>query len=875
MKSLLILFLIFGAFIGTMAQTVDTAWVRTYNGPADAFDYVNGMYVDDSGNVYVTGQSDGIGTYDDFVTIKYDRDGNQVWLDRYNGPDDTTDIPGGIFADPYGYAYVTGVSWMTGTTSEIVTIKYKPNGDTVWVRRYQDAAGAHNGSDIAVDGGGYIYVSGTCTGAVGFTNYVMIKYQPDGDTSWVRDYDGTGSNSDFGGSLALDSSDNVYMTGNSVGAGNWDYATIKYDSAGNQQWVKRYDGTGSGYDWMKAMAVDSLGNVYVTGESAQTGSGQDCLTIKYDTDGDTVWVRSYKGFGTENDAGISIVANEDGNAYVAAHIRNATNLDYVTIKYESNGDSAWVQTYDTGGDDYNYDITLDDSGNVYVTGASPIIASNDVATIKYKPDGTQQWLKAYNGTDNLSDDGKYIHVDDTGRVYIAGPTNINPDADDMLVIKYLPLPTKHRVTSTLDAGDGSLRQALHRSNINPNCDTVVFDVSGTIYPLSILPTFTEDSTLVWGSTAPGGVHSVILDGSSAPTGPGLGITSGMFNLIEGLTIRNFDGTGIRINGAGRFNTFSNNLIYNNAYLGINLGADQVTPNDSGDIDVGPNNLFNYPEIDSVYMQPDSSFIVYGHCADSATLEFFVAHPVGEDDKLADTSGHGEAYTYVGSLVEDTFGDSTFQFTFDNSHEFFTIITATATDPQGNTSEFCENFGLIPSPLTVVAYSPINIIVVNPNLLEFGKESNGDPIEEYPGEYFEVPHDSVVIPNPIPGKYEVRIVAEDGAPSGATYSAIIKVDGTQQATLAVDQDVPSDGALSTFEYDVEEGYHYLNGDANRDETLNVGDAVFLINYVFKNGPAPEPLEAGEANCDLAINVGDAVYMINYVFKSGPVPCYFEP
>jgi len=65
--------------------------------------------------------------------------------------------------------------------------------------------------------------------------------------------------------------------------------------------------------------------------------------------------------------------------------------------------------------------------------------------------------------------------------------------------------------------------------------------------------------------------------------------------------------------------------------------------------------------------------------------------------------------------------------------------------------------------------------------------------------------------------------------------------------------------------------YICGDANGDTQANVADAVFLINYVFKGGAAPDPLEAGDANCDGFANVADAVYMINYVFKGGAKPC----
>jgi hypothetical protein len=65
-----------------------------------------------------------------------------------------------------------------------------------------------------------------------------------------------------------------------------------------------------------------------------------------------------------------------------------------------------------------------------------------------------------------------------------------------------------------------------------------------------------------------------------------------------------------------------------------------------------------------------------------------------------------------------------------------------------------------------------------------------------------------------------------------------------------------------------------GDANGDGLVNIGDAVFLINYVFKGGPAPDPLESGDANCDNSVDIGDAVYIVSYVFKGGEPPCIPE-
>jgi hypothetical protein len=84
------------------------------------------------------------------------------------------------------------------------------------------------------------------------------------------------------------------------------------------------------------------------------------------------------------------------------------------------------------------------------------------------------------------------------------------------------------------------------------------------------------------------------------------------------------------------------------------------------------------------------------------------------------------------------------------------------------------------------------------------------------------------------------------------------------TVVVEDDCLADTV--SFEVQV-----YICGDANGDGMLNVGDAVYMINYIFKYGAPPDPLVAGDSNCDGTLNVGDPVYMINYVFKHGPEPC----
>jgi len=371
------------------AQSVDTAWVRRYNGPGNDWDNACAIAVDGFGNVYVTGVSDGSGTSWDYATIKYDSSGNELWVQRYNGPENYSDWAWAIAVDGSGNVYVTGRSYGSGTDNDYATIKYDPDGNQLWVQTYN---GPGNYSDyayaIAVDGSGNVYVTGVSYGSGTSTDYATIKYDPDGNQLWEKRYNGPANNHDYAWAIAVDGSGNVYVTGRSYGSGTYeDYTTIKYDPDGNQLWEKRYNGLANLYDEALAIAVDGSGNVYVTGLSVGSDTFTDYATIKYDPDGIQLWEKTYNGPGNNHDNAYAIAVDDSGNVYVAgASYGSGTDYDYATLKYDPQGTQLCVKRYNGPANDWDnvFAIAVDGSGNVYVTGKSVGSGTDyDYATIKY------------------------------------------------------------------------------------------------------------------------------------------------------------------------------------------------------------------------------------------------------------------------------------------------------------------------------------------------------------------------------------------------------------------------------------------------------------------------------------------------------------
>ena len=264
------------------------------------------------------------------------------------------------------------------------------------------------------------------------------------------------------------------------------------------------------------------------------------------------------------------------------------------------------------------------------------------------------------------------------------------------------------VVNTNDSGEGSLRQAIINANAFAGANTISFAIVGTgvqtIALQSALPIL-SDGVTIDGTTQTGFTDTplIVLDGTAAgATANGLQISAGS-STIKGLAIKNFaqdgilidtqggntiqqndlstnKGSGVAIVGTVTGNRIQGNTFTGNTGLGIDLGNDGATANDAGDLDVGANNLQNFPVLKIA--EPIGTGAAIGGTLNSAPsvqfrVEFF----------SNDATGTAQGKTFLGftNVTTDASGTGTFSFTAAGV-ALGELITATATDASGNTSE---------------------------------------------------------------------------------------------------------------------------------------------------------------------------------------------
>jgi hypothetical protein len=342
------------------------------------------------------------------------------FLVTFGGSQVETDIAG-VAVDSSDNIYITGTSLGTnvfgasvtsGNTENIFVVKLNSSGVVQWVYT-AGAQGRDRGRKIALDSSGNVYVVGYYQQTVDFGggdvtsnqsfDAFLLKLNSSGTFQWVKSFGGSSGN-DLGRDVAIDSSDNIYMLGafrttvdfgggNVTSNGNADVFLVKFNSSGVFQWV--YTAGGTGDDGVRALALDSGDNPYITGNFASTvnfGGGNttaansnDLFILKLNSSGayQNIYVSNID---TTNKAK-GLFIDSSGNIYATGTFQNTVNFgggnittsdkDIYLLKLNSSFAFQWVKRFavDNGaaGQALGLAVTVDEDGNVYSVGQIGVV----------------------------------------------------------------------------------------------------------------------------------------------------------------------------------------------------------------------------------------------------------------------------------------------------------------------------------------------------------------------------------------------------------------------------------------------------------------------------------------------------------------------
>ncbi len=432
----------------TQAQ-LQKYWARYHNGTGNSEDYGYGIAVDASGNSYVTGGATNALGVTEVVLVKYNAAGQKQWVVTYPAPGGGPDYGTKVAIDPAGNVIVGADSVGIGTDYDLTTLKYDPQGNLLWARRFNGTGNGYDGMgggwSLTIGPAAEVFTGGFTYDAVNGYDSVILKYDVSGTLLWTGIYDGADHLNDDNYDLAVDALGNAYAAAESTSIGGRDILALKYRGTdGALLWEVGYNGPANGSELVSALDIDSSANVYLAGISPSTGGDDDFVTMKVDTNGVLQWVQRYDGSTGRDDWPWDVAVSQTGLVIAAGYSSTRYDASSATaVAYDTNGNLLWVRRFESSsfyyGSDEASDVEFDAAGNAWMAGAGWNGPEHglDAFLVQYSPNGTQIFSDVHDGTGHADEVnfGVAIRGND---VYTGGYSQRGKRHVDTMVVRYGP-----------------------------------------------------------------------------------------------------------------------------------------------------------------------------------------------------------------------------------------------------------------------------------------------------------------------------------------------------------------------------------------------------------------------------------------------------
>jgi hypothetical protein len=409
---------------------------------------------------------------------------NNLWSRTFGGSGDDWAYSVQQTAD-VGYI-VAGqtTSFGAGSYYNFYLVKTNGCGDTLWTRTYGGVYNDWASSVQQTDDGGYIVAGYTQSFGAGYEDFYLVKTNSQGNALWTRTYGGNSSDQAFCVQQTADGGYIVAGSTYSFGVGGWDFYLVKTNGQGDTVWTRTYGGNNADHSVSVQQTAD--GGYIAAGETRSFGGGTPNYTnlylVKTNSQGDTLWTRTYGGSSAEG--AYSVRQTADGGYIVAGYTWSfgAGSYDFYLVKTDGEGDTLWTRAYGGSSYDEARSIQQTTDGGYIVAGYTTSFGagSYDFYLVKTDGEGDTLWTRTYGGS---SDERAYSVQQTTNGGYImAGQTqSFGAGSVDMWLVRTgFGSPD---IVSITDVGNDQGRQARIRWNRSAYDDACVSGETITSYSI--------------------------------------------------------------------------------------------------------------------------------------------------------------------------------------------------------------------------------------------------------------------------------------------------------------------------------------------------------------------------------------------------------